>query len=494
MRKIIRTGQLFFILILFTLVFSTCSNSTQTEVSPTETQPVIGPTLTPTKTKIPTYPPAPTRTPKPTLTPTQTPIPVSSIRVGDVEILRSSIMTFSLDGNIWVVDHGEFRQLTYSGKDSYPKLTYDGQYVVFIRSTWKEHDREVETCKNLGLDDLMMIRSVGSGEQVLVSAKDILSFYQNLFTNDHEVYSGQCGIGIESFSLEALESSGVVLFSSSTDSWYWFLNDLFSINFQTKKISHLVQPYEGGAYSISPDGNWIASAGAWDAGLDLIDLQSYQVYTDILEYEMFYPFILETPEFPTIQWSSDSKSFYVVTGYGDFTEPFNNYNSIWKVTLDEFDVEMIADIEISSMTEFLLIGVVSPDGNTVIISCPGETQEDLGLCTSEIDGSELNVITKDLGLRDYFNTVTWSPTGEVVLFYNKFAFYREENSYTKFGLEIEFDVYGDEVFWLSDTLFLVSDPYPGLKSQTFLVNLETREAFLVEDIFSLSDILLLDQE
>jgi hypothetical protein len=96
------------------------------------------------------------------------------------------------DGNIVLVQDGQQRQLTRSGKDATPALSPDGKWVVFTRignpaSTGSQGD-----CKSgAQADEMRRIRVDGSGEELLVRGQEgkepqqsICDFSHKQFTSD----------------------------------------------------------------------------------------------------------------------------------------------------------------------------------------------------------------------------------------------------------------------------------------------------------------------
>jgi hypothetical protein len=96
------------------------------------------------------------------------------------------------DGNIVLMQNGQQRQLTRSGKDAAPALSPDGKWVAFTRvgnpaSTGSQGD-----CKSgAQADELRRIQVDGSGEELLVHGQEgkepkqsICDFSRKQFTSD----------------------------------------------------------------------------------------------------------------------------------------------------------------------------------------------------------------------------------------------------------------------------------------------------------------------
>jgi hypothetical protein len=77
------------------------------------------------------------------------------------------------DGNVVLVQDGQQRQLTKSGRDAGPVLSPDGKWVLFIHIGNPASTGSLGDCKSgAQADEMRRIRIDGSGEELLVRGQD----------------------------------------------------------------------------------------------------------------------------------------------------------------------------------------------------------------------------------------------------------------------------------------------------------------------------------
>ncbi len=96
------------------------------------------------------------------------------------------------DGNVFILQGSQRRQLTRSGRDAEPALSPDGRWVVFTRVGNSASAGEQGDCKSGALaDELRRIQANGTGEELLVRGQEgkepeqsICGFYRKQFSSD----------------------------------------------------------------------------------------------------------------------------------------------------------------------------------------------------------------------------------------------------------------------------------------------------------------------
>ncbi|MEO6207903.1 MAG: hypothetical protein ABIP77_08095 [Candidatus Limnocylindrales bacterium] len=102
--------------------------------------------------------------------PARTPTPSNIVEVPEGAAFDGAIV-YAKDGNIWIQDRNEARQLTNSGNDAMPSWSGDGQWVYFIQTTRMEGSWPVKGITEayaLDVPMLMRVREDGSGSAGVV--------------------------------------------------------------------------------------------------------------------------------------------------------------------------------------------------------------------------------------------------------------------------------------------------------------------------------------
>ena len=350
------------IIILFSLIITSCSQSHTDEtsslpqVSITTSYPIFTTTTTPspvlTTTLIAAYPlpyPSPSQvveslittvypppecqseytsppTPTFTLTPTPTLVRPTPTLPPSLNSLR---VVYTINGKLWLWTMEKTIQLTAIDESTFKvHISDDGKVIAFNRE-----------------GGLWAINSDGTVERLLVSAED---FKKMQPTNP----------GVELAQLGWIPNTHILIFNTRILTGYGITNtdDLHWVNADTGYTVQLLPPHRGGYFYPSPDGKMVAIVTPREIRLMNID-GSY--YHKVLEY----PSVAIPSEYwyyAHLIWASDSQSLMVAIPpkelYYATTEP----TTIWKLPIDGSPPILVSQLP-AGYNEY-----ISPDLLTII--------------------------------------------------------------------------------------------------------------------------------
>lgn len=206
--------------------------------------------------------------------------PAASTAVPPATSASASIV-YASGGNIHLWQAGASRQLTFSGQDDRPKISQDGQVVAFERN-----------------GELLAINADGSGERVLAGRAYLETFRT----------PGLLAINVSQFAF--LPGSHSLFFDlvGETEAYPSLYYDIHVVNADAPAPSQLSKPGEGGRWSFSPDGQWVALAGPQQINLMRVDGSEYR-------QALSFPMVSTYSEWfylPEATWLETSAGFYTV--------------------------------------------------------------------------------------------------------------------------------------------------------------------------------------
>ena len=107
------------------------------------------------------------------------------------------------------------------------------------------------------------------------------------------------------------------------------MNDLLTMDLDSRKITLLLLTGKGGNFVLSPDGSLIAVQG--DGHIDIVSIDGQMVHKDLVNYVPTRPYVLN----PRMFWTSDSAELIVSLPVGrvaDLSGP--EILSIWRFAID----------------------------------------------------------------------------------------------------------------------------------------------------------------
>jgi hypothetical protein len=267
-------------------------------------------------------------------------------------------MTYVVDGNIYFQKGTDAPiQLTSGGKDLFPTFSDDGEKLVFLRGLIPR--------------DLYSANLDGSSERLLISGRTLGSVAQeyNIYS-EIKSFAFIPGTHLIVFNTRQLSNNDVE-FKDWNRSLSKDMNDLLTLDLDTREITLLLPTDKGGNFVLSPDGSLIAVQG--DGHIDIVSIDGQMVHQNLVTYVPTRPYVLN----PRMFWTSDSTELIVslpVRRVADLSGP--EILSIWRFTIDgsrkteiHFDPPLLdADFE------------VSPDGNWLLYNYfyyPGKTDESI---------------------------------------------------------------------------------------------------------------------
>jgi Tol biopolymer transport system component len=154
------------------------------------------------------------------------------------------VVAFVRGGNIWVVDDGGAPlQLTTSGQDGEPRLSPDGEQVLFERSV---------PPGPAGLErfELWIVNADGSGERRLVAPTDLPGELGTPMGAEEEVMLDRLP-----WEVSWLPVGGRVAFNTVIQAGYGLgaNEDLWLVDVETGVLTRLLADGEGGSFAFSPD-------------------------------------------------------------------------------------------------------------------------------------------------------------------------------------------------------------------------------------------------
>lgn len=303
-------------------------------------------TATPTQTATPTETIAPTQTPAPTST--QTPMLTST--PPPLITLEGLRVAYTFKGNLYIQDSGgQPIQLTDSGIDSLPKLSDDGQKIIFNRGE-RDKDQTIYT-----------IDANGGNEREFVSSSTLaaLGLGYDLTTRPLRwaFVPGTHQVLFQTYHTDPSRPVG-----SSERQMRFPYKDLLLLNLDTAQIRQILAPEKASDFGISPNGKlvWVLSQGhlnvIWLDGKIVRSLKDLPINT--LPDEFFWQ--------PTIYWTSDSRKLNLMLPTKEGFNPQPEAQTIWQFSMGD---ENPTEIKLS-LPPFTTDFKLSPDGNwAVYTSC-----------------------------------------------------------------------------------------------------------------------------
>jgi len=304
--------------ILIGVLVASCGNITSVPVvTATETIPPTITAINPTSTTLPITTDTPTPTPA---------LPVSSAPDGLRMVYRTSQGLYIKYGN------NPPRQLTQHAEDINPRISDDGEKIVFER--WATPLT------------LYSINADGSDELALVT-RDKLT---------------ELDLGYDAFIAKPDDTTyvpGTHLLLFETANFEFPNLDLLSIDTDTGEIKSILPVGQVADYYLSPDGTKIAvNVLGEPSHIDLLSIDGEMLQGNIATYTLSEPI----PLFPDVHWAQDSNSLTTVLRYPtiyDTSGGAPNY-TIWRYALDE---NKSTQVHLDPMPKDLV--EVSPNGNWV---------------------------------------------------------------------------------------------------------------------------------
>lgn len=209
---------------------------------------------------------------------------------------------------VWHQGEGAPREIDTAANIFY--LSPDGQHIAI--PLWDEDAGGVLSIINVG---------AGDQQQMVIVEKqsDGIPVYPNdvAWADDSTLY------------LNTIASLG---YGSNTR------DDLYRVNIQTMKLEYLFPPGEGGRFTISPNGQWIAitypgTYGNREGRISVLN-------TATLEKRDIFSFIgistgSEYQFYPSVYWQPDSAAFRVAIPDADLIyDEINKQTELWHMTID----------------------------------------------------------------------------------------------------------------------------------------------------------------
>ena len=314
--KVLKQVLVILIVILISVPLGACGVATPMPTATVISMPSLTPSAVPAGT-------VPTPTPTPSFT-TSTPIPLLSVPEGLRMVYRTPQGLYIKDGS------KPSRQLTQHLEDINPRISDDGQKIVFER--W------------VTPLTLYSINADGSDERALVTRSKLT-----------ELNLGYDAFGVEYTAF--VPGTHLLLFQTSDSQG--INSDLLLVNTDTGEIKSLLPLGKAFDYYVSPDGTKIALSGTGKPGhIDILSINGEMLQDNIATYTRSEPI----PLLPNIHWAQDSNSLTIVLPYPTFYDTSGgapNY-TLWHYTLGE---NKSIQVPLDPMPKDLV--EVSPDGNWV---------------------------------------------------------------------------------------------------------------------------------
>lgn len=193
----------------------------------------------------------------------------------------SMLITYASGGNIYLWQGGAARQLTFSGRDDRPRISQDGQVLAFERD-----------------GELLAVNADGSGERVLVSR----AYLETFRTPD------LLAINVSQFAFVPGTRDLFFDLVGETEAYPALYYDIHKVNADAPAPAQLNKPGEGGRWTFSPDGQWVAIAAPQQINLMRVDGSEFR-------QALSYPMVSTYSEWfylPEVVWLETSAGFYTV--------------------------------------------------------------------------------------------------------------------------------------------------------------------------------------
>ncbi|MBE0411454.1 MAG: PD40 domain-containing protein, partial [Anaerolineales bacterium] len=313
-------------LILFVSVtlFAACSSPPPTAESTADIPD------TQTNTPLPTNTSFPTNTPSPPPSPTET---ASPFPTGTSEPSAPELEIAYLDEDVFIWNEIDgIRQLTQTGNIYNFRLSPDGQRLAYLQTI--DVDRT----------ELRLVNADGSDDRLLVSVQDL----EELVSHDEP-------IGIFTFNWHP---DGEYLAFNTQIIGYGLLknDDLHMVNIETRSLTTLLPPGQGGDFYFSPDGSRITLVTAGNymdipGKISLINTDGSNRHDSLITF----PSVLTYSEYafyPPLAWSPDSTFMIVAIPSPDPMAPDASI-TLWRIASDGSEVAELFTIN----TSFFLSGL-----------------------------------------------------------------------------------------------------------------------------------------
>jgi Tol biopolymer transport system component len=266
-----------------------------------------------------TLPPDPSQsTPAPETIPTLLPTQAAGIP-GDAPDFSGLKVVYTNQGDLWIWEDGQARQLTESGYDHKPILSDDGTLIAFTRLVDGAHS------------ELWVINATGGAERRLVSIEDLDTIGGGVRDPN--------AVAIVPYSYQWTPGSHTLAFNTQQvfqGPGQSLLDDLNLVDADSGELNFLLLAGWGGAFTYSPDGSLVALSTP-DAIL-LMDA-SGENYRTVLTYERVLTYS-EYRYYAQPVWAPDGSFLRVafppvapLAGPDQVTE-------IWRISADGTQVEL----------------------------------------------------------------------------------------------------------------------------------------------------------
>lgn len=290
-------------------------------------------------------------------------------------------VVYARDGNIWLWAEGAgSRPLTASGGASNPRISSDGQVVVFQRG-----------------GGLWTVQSDGANERSLVAPEYLAAF---------------AGLG---------EAAEIHWFDFAPGMHWLYFNtrlvfiesgmggprmDLHRVNANSPAPAQLFAQGQGGDPYFSPDGQWMALSQADKVNLARLDgsgVRTVFTFPPVSTYsEWFY--------LPELVWMSTSTGFYVITPAPAILDNPNDPARWWYVPLEGSPAQLAAFVTAPVWVSFPRL---APDGTRAVYV--------RGFDSSPLELHLVDASTADALVASYagqvFGAGPWSPDGNYLTFW-----------------------------------------------------------------------------
>ena len=276
----------------------------------------------------------------PTLTPTPTPIPAST----ELRVAFGNVTQNGYNAWLWTEGQGEAVPLTNAGGVGDVKISDDGEIVAFTRGNGLWMVRSDSADGGHPADD-----GHPMDERQLVGADEIAALEPWEPTEAEVVlnhFDWVPGTHVLAFNTRLRTEIGLVL-----------NDDLHRVDAETLERTVVFPPGEGGEFTCSPDGRWVAIVTPGSISLanaDGSDRREVLTYTPVATHS-------EAPYYAQPVWVADSSALRVAIPPADpFVQPYPP-TSVWHIPTDGTPARLLGNVAAAPMTQ----PAFSPDLNYV---------------------------------------------------------------------------------------------------------------------------------
>jgi Tol biopolymer transport system component len=294
-----------------------------------------------------------------------TPTPPSLVTLEGLRV------AYTFKGNLYVQDSGgQPIQLTDSGIDSLPKLSDDGQKIIFNRG---ERDKD-QTTYTINVD--------GGDEQEFVSSSTLaalgLGYDRTTQPTKLAFVPGTHQVLFQTYHTDPSFTPGSLVRPQQFPH-----EDILLLNLDNAKIRQILAPGKASHFGLSPDGKlvWVLSQGHLNViGLDSKIVRSLRdLPTAILPDSFFGQ--------PTIYWTSDSRKLNLMLPTIESVNPVPEAQTIWQYSLGS---ENPTEIKLS-LPPLIPDFKLSPDGNWAVYNTP----DPAGMHVENLHTSAVTLVSTD---------------------------------------------------------------------------------------------------